>query len=91
MKFIFTIPIIFLLYACAYSSSVTKIGADTFYITGTAGSERGGALGAKKTAIDGASDYCKKQNKQVSIISSDSSIVNNLGTGSAEVTFKCMP
>ncbi len=91
MRLLITIPIVFFLSACAYSSSVTKIGTDTYYITGTAGSERGGALGAKNAAISGASEYCLKQNKQVNIVSSNSSTVNELGTGSAEVTFKCLP
>ena len=91
MKYIFILIIASFVTACAYSSDVIKMGPNTYYVSGTAGSERGGEIGAKQVAIKEASSFCSKLGKQVSITKINTVTVNELGTGSADVTFRCIP
>ncbi len=91
MKTIFIITATLLLLSCAYSSDVVKMGNNTYSVSGTAGSERGGKFGAKQVAIEEAASYCEKLKKQVNITNVEAATINDIGTGSANVTFKCVP
>ena len=91
MKYIFMVAIATMLTACAYSSDVVKIGPDTYSVSGTAGSERGGKYGAKQVAIKEANAFCEKLHKQINVINVNVATVNDIGTGSADITFSCVP
>ncbi len=84
LVFLVTLPL-----GCAYSSAVVKLGDNDYYVSGTAGSEMGGKIGAKREALQAAADHCKKLGKKLKVSSSSSATVNDLGTGSAEVHFTC--
>jgi type 1 fimbria pilin len=91
MKIIFIILTTLLLLSCAYSSDVVKMGSNTYSVSGTAGSERGGKFGAKQVAIEEASSYCQKQGKQVNVTQVETATINSIGTGSANISFQCVP
>ena len=91
MKIFFIIITTFLLVSCAYSSDVVKMGPNTYSVSGTAGSERGGKFGATHVAIEEASSYCQKQGKQINVTHVETATLNDIGTGSANITFQCVP
>ena len=91
MKYMILVITCYFLVACAYSSDVVKMGPDKYSVTGTAGSERGGAYGAKQVAVETANEYCKKLGKQVNVTNVNVATINSNGTGSADVTFNCVP
>jgi putative hemolysin len=91
MKILLIIMTTFLLLSCAYSSDVVKMAPNTYSVSGTAGSERGGKFGAKQVAIKEASSYCQKQGKQLNVTQAETATVNDIGTGSASITFQCVP
>jgi hypothetical protein len=90
MKILYISAIIITLVGCASAGEVLKMGPDTYTVTGTAGSERGGEAGAKSAALKKANEYCSSKNRTILVISSSQQTLNGYGTGSAELIFKCI-
>ena len=70
--------------ACGTASSqVSNVGADTYNITTSAPSLRGGAVEAKRMALSEANAFCAKSGKEA--------FVTNVKTSKnhAEVSFRC--
>lgn len=65
---------------CAFTSNVTPVGPDTYFVSARAAPVRGGIEAARPMALQEASDYCTKLGKQVLVKSIDV----------ADVTFRCL-
>lgn len=76
--------------ACAQSSSVLKMGPDTYTVSIHAAPVRGGETGAKSLAIKEASQYCLSENKQFLLKNMNARPSSHLPGGTADIIFRCL-
>lgn len=78
---------------CANSSGVLELAPDTYNITVEAAPARGGAVGAKKIALQEANTHCTSQGKRL-VVQNFQTSQNHVGfgsyTGIADITFMCV-
>lgn len=75
---------------CAMTYDVAKLGPDTYTVSTAASPARGGAAGARSMAINAASDYCRKMDREVMVTNLNGHTTNLYGAGSTDVVFRCL-
>lgn len=74
---------------CASSSGVHEVSPGIYSISSTAITSFGGAATAKGDALKKAQATCAAQGKQMELVNQESSAT--FASGSADVTFRCVP
>ena len=90
MKKFSYVALILLLSGCAQSSSVLKMGPDTYTVSMHAAPVRGGETGAKSLAIREATQFCSSNKKELLIKRMDVRRSSHLPGGTADIIFRCL-
>ena len=92
MKRLILITLLNLFFVSCFSSSVVKVGPDTYSYSQVAGWALGGESKAIERAISGANAHCSKLGNEVLIknISSSTDTGQFEGLGRANVIFHCL-
>jgi len=77
--------------ACASSTEIVPVGPDTYTVSASAMSERGGAAGARIRAIQEAGRYCTNIGRELLVTNITTRTSNLFGDGSSDVIFRCLP
>lgn len=78
-----------LLSGCASSSGVMEVSPGVYTVTSSAITSFGGAGTASGDALKKAQATCAAQGKRMDLVHQDSNA--NMASGSAQVTFRCVP
>jgi len=87
MKYLILFLIV--LSGCA-STRIAPIGPDTFLIQRKAGTGYSSESGLKMDALEEANEHCKKLNKNLLVVSTETHAVAFASTPSADVQFRCL-
>lgn len=75
--------------SCTQSSGVLKLGPDTYSVSANAMPIRGGAIGAKRHALNEASEHCSYLGKEL-LVSNIDTYGDPRGSGTANIDFLCL-
>ena len=75
---------------CAQSSSVLKMGPDTYTVSIHAAPLRGGETGAKALALKQASEHCSSIQRELLVNNISVKPSSHLPGGTADLIFRCL-
>jgi|YNPBryunderm2012_1023409.scaffolds.fasta_scaffold20020_1 hypothetical protein len=77
--------------ACVGSTEIVPVGPDTYTVSASAASERGGAAGARIRAIKEAGRYCTSIGRELLVTNITTRTIGLFGDGSSDIIFRCLP
>lgn len=76
---------------CAMAHNVAQLGPDTYTVSASASSMRGGASAARGIAVERAGEYCRSLGREIMVLHISGETTNFQGGGGTDVTFRCLP